>query len=303
MYTFSEFGQNTINNLPNSQYETLSGEQYLRTGTAYRRETSMGDMEIGSSFSGGFKYVRISSSSVYDIHFGLSAPTAPEWSTVDYQLLEYKWSHFLENNIAGYQPHNVEWCVTRNSELQFLIQMFLEGSLFQSTTIDLEASQLQDVFSIKSQSANKSYGIRCRNFYTTESDVRLRNWDFKRLPLISLNDAATSEQLHEQMLGITAGTVLEMKPDTSEIQDADIVGVLTAQQARLRRASLNTQTGEVHRTFGHKTLPIQELSMLSIESSDTTFYRVEEVIIAETEQGMSVEEVDQIRLRTEFKFK
>lgn len=303
MYIFSEFGQNAINNLPSGYYEVLSGEPYLRTGTAYRRETTMGDMEIGSSFSGGFNHVRTNTYYAYDIQFGLSAPTAAEWTTVDYQLITYTWTHLQQNNIGVSQPHNVEWCVTRNSELQFRIQMFLEGSLVESTTQTLAENQLQDVFGIQCRFAHSSYGIRCRNFYTTESNVRLRNWDFKRLPLISLNGAATSQQLNEQTLGILAGTVLEMKPDTSEIQDADIVGVLTAQQVRLRRVSLRTPKGEVHRTFGHKTLPVQELSTMDIESNITTFYRVEEFISAETEQGMTVEEVDQIRLRTEFKVK
>ena len=303
MYIFSEFGQNTINNLPSGYYETLSGEQYLRTGTAYRRDTTMGDMEIGSSFSGGFKYVRTNTTSSYDIQFGLSAPTAAEWSTVNYSLLEYTWPHLQQNNIGVSQPHNVEWCVTRNTELQFRIQMFLEGSLVQSTVRSLEEYQLQDVFGIQCLSTSTSHGIRCRNFYHTDTEHRLRNWEFKRLPLISLNGAATSQQLNEQTLGILVGTVLEMKPDNSEIQDADIVGVLTTQQARLRRVSLRTPTGEVHRTLGHKTLPVQELSTLDIESNNTRFYRVEEFISAETEQGMTVEEVDQIRLRTEFKVK
>ena len=303
MYIFSEFGQNTIKNLPSGYYEVRSGIQYLRTGTAYRRETTMGDMEIGSSFSGGFNHVRISTTSNYDIQFGLSSPTAAEWAVVDYQLITYTWTHLQQNNIGASQPHNIEWCVTRNSELQFCIQMFLEGSLIESTTLTLAENQLQEVFGIQCQTAGTSHGIRCRNFYYTESNVRLRNWEFKRLPLISLNDAATSQQLNEQMLGIPDGTVLEMKPDTSEIQDADIVGVLTTQKARLRRVSLRTPTGEVHRTFGHKTLPVQELSTLDIESSSNRFDRVEEFISAETERGMTVGEVDQIRLRTEFKVK
>lgn len=310
MYIFSEFGQNTINNLPNSIYEVLSGNTYLRFGTVYRHPKTFAEMEIGEAFTGGCEMYRRSDNAAFDVMCGIIAKDAPHWTDNNTTQLNVSWSTLQQNAIPINTPFLFEWQVTRISEAQVRVQIFLEGSLVYTWTPTLSEGHQSQVFNIQHNYTTNSVitsginsGIRCRNFYHTDTEHRLRNWEFKRLPLISLNDAATSQQLNEQMLGILVDTVLEMKPDTSEIQVADIVGVLTTQQARLRRVSLRTPKGEVHRTFGLKTLPVQELSTLGIESSSTTFYRVEEFISAETEQGMTVEEVDQIHLRTEFKVK
>ena len=311
MYTFSEFGQNTINNLPNSIYEVLSGNTYLRFGTVYRHPKTFAEMEIGEVFTGGCEMYRRSDNAAFDVMCGIIAKDAPHWTDNNTrQSTVSSWATLQQNAIPINTPFLFEWQVQKVSDTQIRWEYFLEGSRITGPTWTLSEAEQDQVFNIQHNYTTNSVitsdinaGIRCRNFYHTDTEHRLRNWEFKRLPLISLNDAATSQQLNEQMLGIPDGTVLEMKPDTSEIQVADIVGVLTTQQARLRRVSLRTPKGEVHRTFGLKTLPVQGLSTLTIESNNTIFYRVEEFISAETEQGMTVEEVDQIRLRTEFKVK
>ena len=311
MYSFSEFGQNTIKNLPNTNYyEVLSGNTYLRFGTVYRHPKTFREMEIGEVFTGGCEVYRRVTDSAFDIVTGFIDKDAAHWSANNQLVLwTVSWALMQQNALPLNTAFLFEWQVQKESDTSVRLEYFFEGSRIDGMSHTM-SEDLQDlVFNIQHNSntdgpvANINTGIRCRNFYHTDTEHRLRNWEFKRMPLISLNEAATSKQLNEQMLGIPVGTVLEMKPDTSEIQDGDIVGVLTAQQARLRRVSMLTKIGAPHRTFGHKTMPVQELNTLTIDSSSDLFYRVEESIGAETEQGMSAKEVDQIHLRTEFKFK